>query len=68
MAEKKVKRRIPPHLEIMAFTVPEFATAARISTAMLYKLWRQGKGPPFKMIGVRRVIEVEAGRRWVAKK
>jgi hypothetical protein len=44
----------------------EFAAATGLSVAMLYKLWRQNKGPPSRKIGTRRIIETDAGKRWLA--
>jgi AcrR family transcriptional regulator len=49
----------------LAFSTREFAKACRISTAMLYRLWRNGQGPPYKMIGKRRIIERETGLAWL---
>ena len=49
----------------LAFTVREFAKECRISAAMLYRLWKKGKGPPYRMIGNRRIIERETGLAWL---
>jgi hypothetical protein len=52
-----------------SYTVSEFCAAERISRAMLYKLWSQGKppfgkGPAFYYIGSVRRISHEARIEW----
>jgi hypothetical protein len=47
-----------------AYTVDEFCTAHRISRGLLYKLWREGKGPRFFLAGTKRRISNEAARDW----
>jgi hypothetical protein len=49
-----------------SYTPDTFAAAESISRAMLYKLWRQGKGPSFYLIGNRRRITEQARREWQA--
>ena len=42
--------------EFQSYTVDEFAASERMSRSMVYKLWKQGKGPRFYMVGtVRRI-------------
>ena len=48
----------------ITYTPIEFAAAERISRAMLYKLWSQGKGPKFYLIGNRRRISEQARTEW----
>jgi predicted DNA-binding transcriptional regulator AlpA len=55
-------------IERLGLSPREFAAAAGLSIAMLYKLWRQNKGPPSTRLGTRRVIEVEQGRKWLASR
>ena len=38
----------------------------RLSYSALYKMWREGTGPPSRKVGTRRIIEAEAGKRWLA--
>jgi hypothetical protein len=47
-----------------SYTVDEFCDAERISRSMLYKLWSQGKGPRFFMVGTVRRITEQARREW----
>ena len=45
--------------EFQSYTVDEFAASERMSRSMVYKLWKQGKGPRFYMVGtVRRIGEI----------
>jgi hypothetical protein len=47
-----------------SYTVNEFCAAERISRAMLYKIWDQGKGPRFFYIGNSRRISHQARLEW----
>lgn len=47
-----------------SYTVNEFCAAERISRGMLYKLWGQGKGPRFYMVGSVRRISHTARVEW----
>jgi hypothetical protein len=47
-----------------ALTLDEFCKANGVSRPMLYKLWRQGLGPKFMLVGFRRIISTEAGAAW----
>jgi hypothetical protein len=47
-----------------SYTVDEFCDAERISRSMLYKLWSQGQGPRFYMVGTVRRISHEARIEW----
>ena len=47
-----------------SYTIDEFCEAERISRAMLYKLWCQGKGPRFYYVGTVRRISHEARLEW----
>jgi hypothetical protein len=47
-----------------SYTVDEFAKAERMSRSMVYKLWGQGKGPCFYMIGNVRRITHQARIDW----
>jgi hypothetical protein len=50
-----------------SYTPYELAELERISRAMLYKMWKQGKGPRFYCIGNRRRISEEARIEWRRK-
>jgi len=50
--------------EVCAFTVPEFCEAHRISKALLYSLWNEGKGPKSLVLNARRLITHEAAEEW----
>ena len=47
-----------------SYTVDEFCSAERMSRGMLYKLWSQGKGPRYYLVGIRRHISHEARIEW----
>jgi excisionase family DNA binding protein len=47
-----------------SYTVEEFCEVERISRSMVYKLWSQGKGPRFYMVGSVRRISHEARIGW----
>ena len=47
-----------------SYTVDELAEAERMSRSMLYKLWRQGQGPRFYMVGTVRRVTEEARQDW----
>jgi hypothetical protein len=47
-----------------SYKIVEFCKAERISRGHLYKLWAQGKGPLFYMVGTVRRISHEARLEW----
>jgi hypothetical protein len=47
-----------------SYSVNSFCEAENISRAMLYKLWRQGQGPRFYMLGNVRRISHQARIEW----
>jgi hypothetical protein len=47
-----------------SYTVTEFASAERMSRPMVYKLWAEGKGPRYFMVGNRRHISHQARIEW----
>jgi excisionase family DNA binding protein len=47
-----------------SYTVEEFCEVERISRSMVYKLWSQGKGPRFYMVGSVRRISHQARIEW----
>jgi hypothetical protein len=67
---KRTRKRTNPSLFDGRFALSprEFAAVAGISVTLLYRLWREGRGPPSKMLFKRRVIEVEGGRKWLAER
>jgi hypothetical protein len=68
LAKKRKRRVVDPNLPRLSYSPREFADRAGISVEKLYKDWRNGVGPPYRMVGSRRVIEAEGGRRWLAAK
>jgi hypothetical protein len=46
------------------YTIADFCEAERISRAMLYKLWSQGQGPRYYMLGSVRRISHQARMDW----
>jgi hypothetical protein len=47
-----------------SYTIDEFCKAERISRAFLYKLWANGKGPRYYLVGTVRRISHEARLEW----
>jgi hypothetical protein len=47
-----------------ASTLDEFCASHGLSKPMLYKLWKQGIGPKFMIIGSRRLISAESAAAW----
>lgn len=52
-------------LEPLAYSAKQFARLCAISLPTLYKIWREGRGPKFKKLGRRRVIERGVGLAWL---
>ena len=50
--------------EFQSYTVDAFAASERMSRSMVYKLWKQGKGPRFYMVGTVRRISHQARIDW----
>jgi predicted DNA-binding transcriptional regulator AlpA len=50
-----------------SLTIPEFCHCESISKALLYKLWKQGKGPERYKIGRRTLISINAASEWRMK-
>ena len=50
----------------LAMTVTQFCKEYSVSRSMLYKLWREGKGPSFFRVGNRRLISAQAADAWRA--
>ena len=48
------------------YSVNTFCSAHMISRGMLYKLWKQNKGPLISKIGDRTLISKEAAAEWRA--
>jgi hypothetical protein len=49
---------------VLAFTVPEFCEAHRISRALFYLLLKRGDGPRLLKAGRRTLITVDAAAEW----
>jgi hypothetical protein len=47
-----------------SYTVNEFCAAERISRAMLYRLWAEGNGPRWFLIGTHKRISHDARTEW----
>lgn len=55
----------PPQLALRPSSA---AVAADISRDQLYRLWRQGEGPPFIRIGADRRVLIEDLRDWLVSR
>src|SRR5215472_10031146 len=64
-APKRHEPRGPP-LERVAYTIPEFAEAHRISVAQYFALKKKRMTPPEMKLGGKLVISVEAAAAWRA--
>lgn len=53
-----------PSVNTVAFTVPEFCDAHRISRPLFYRLVRAGSGPRLLKAGRRTLITAEAAASW----
>ena len=51
-------------MQDQSYTVDAFAEAEGICRSMVYKLWKQGKGPRFYMVGTVRRISHQARIDW----
>lgn len=58
-----LSRLLPP--PPIAYSPDKFAEACGISKSLLYKLWRMGKGPPYKIIEGRRLVPAVGGAKWL---
>jgi excisionase family DNA binding protein len=47
-----------------SLTINQFCEAENLSRTTLYKLWREGRGPRWFLIGTSRRISAEARQRW----
>ena len=46
------------------YTIAAFCEAERISRALLYKLWKEGRGPRYFRVGSHRRITEQARQDW----
>ena len=54
-------------MDRVAFTVPEFCAAFRISRAHLYNLIGRGEGPVFFRAGRRTLIHCDSASQWARR-
>jgi hypothetical protein len=54
-------------MDRVAYTVPEFCSAFRISRAHLYNLIGRGEGPVFFKAGRRTLIACDAATQWARR-
>ena len=47
-----------------SLTIQQFCAAEKMSRAMIYALWKVGKGPRYFYVGTHRRISAEARREW----
>jgi excisionase family DNA binding protein len=51
-------------MDDQTLTINQFCEAENLSRTTLYKLWREGRGPRWFLIGSSRRISAEARARW----
>ncbi len=47
-----------------SYTIKEFCEAEKLSRAMLYRLWAEGRGPRWFLIGTHKRISHDARTEW----
>jgi hypothetical protein len=65
-ARERRHRRARHAVEIVAYDVRRFCDANCISRSLLYRLWREGRGPKYFFAGNERRITAEAAAEWRA--
>jgi hypothetical protein len=60
-------RALPPAGPLVAYTIPEFCAAHRISQAFYYELKKLDRGPREKRLNSRIIITAEAAAEWRAQ-
>jgi predicted DNA-binding transcriptional regulator AlpA len=55
------------HIDINAFSIPQFCNSHNVSRAKFYLLAKEGKAPRLMKVGRRRLISVEAAAEWRKK-
>ena len=51
-----------------SFSIDEWCAHRGISRGLLYKLWKQGKGPSWHYVAARRLISAEVDAAWLAER
>jgi hypothetical protein len=64
---RKRGRALPPAGPLVAYTIPEFCAAHRISQAFFYELKKLGRGPREKRLNSRIIITAESAAAWRAQ-
>jgi hypothetical protein len=64
---RQAQPKTRPPASRSAFTINEFCAEYRLSRSMLYRLWRDGIGPRFIEIGIKKIITVEAAADWAVE-
>jgi len=54
--KRKVRQQKRIEVRRLGLSIAEFCAAYGVTRQALYPLWRTGRGPPFMMIGRRRII------------
>jgi hypothetical protein len=63
---EKRQRRARHDVAIVAYDIKRFCDANCISRSLLYRLWREGRGPRFFLAGTEKRITIEAAAEWRA--
>jgi hypothetical protein len=64
---RKPRQALPPAGPLVAYTIPEFCAAHRISQAFYYELKKLGQGPRERRLNSRIIISAEAAAEWRAQ-
>ena len=64
--QRRRRQSTADHTRNGSLTVAEWCAHRRVSRSMLYKLWKEGRGPASHYIGTKRLISSEADAAWLA--
>jgi hypothetical protein len=67
-AQRRDRQSQTDHGRNASMSVAEWCRHRRVSRGLLYKLWKEDKGPKWFHIGTRRFISEEADAEWLAER
>jgi hypothetical protein len=65
---RRAEKRRRDNEQNRSFSIDEWCAHRSISRGLLYKLWKQGKGPSWHYVAARRLISAEADAAWLAER